>query len=240
MLSEKEGGDVADAISTTQTKLEDVVGCIRVLRERIDHDPRFEVFVEKIAEWEKHRAVLTDILKPLQSVTTPNLEEILYETKKLIEVLHDMTGEELSAIRSRLRATIAELVESIWLLVYEMEVPKRNPRHGKKRQQVVDVQVFFRGGGVRQACMLLERDNHRIFATPGGEALLGDQDLRTYHEQTYSPLGRSVVQMLHDPDGRDLRVVMPLHCIQSWAGIYAKVDIESLRGIASGDGEEIL
>ncbi len=84
------------------------------------------------------------------------------------------------------------MVESIWVLVYIIDVPKAKPRKGTKQLRVADMQVFFRDGGVRQ--LFVYHDGYAVspknYVTFDGKAQqkVLDQDLRNYDEKTYDLL----------------------------------------------------
>ena len=204
MLPSRKGSTVAANILDMQLKLEDLNECIRTLNTKIDGHRNCATVVDEIADWNQQCGALTDTLKRLQSPIMSNMEAVLQDTKKLVEALHQVQGRELNRIRLRLRANIAQLVESIWVLVYDMEVSCVNPRRGTKRQRVADVQVFFQGGGIRHLCILSGPNTHQVFTEPTGE-VPKEQDLRTYNEETYRPLGKSAVQVLYGPPDRDFK-----------------------------------
>lgn len=182
-------------IEERQLLIDELDRRIEEFKAKMDRDPRYSILADKIVQWSERREKELEALEQLRTRTTNAVGESLRDAQSLITALTSAGEENKNELRLRLRARIAELVKEIWILPYDVEVPKKQPRTGNRRQRVADVQVFFRDGGVRMLCIRGSGESCAVMS-PNGEwvadgrmlRLPVSEDLRQYDEKTYNEL----------------------------------------------------
>ena len=179
-------------VEERQLRIDELDRRIEEFKVKMDRDPRYSILADKVVQWSEQRDKELEALEQLRTRTTKAVGDGLRATQTLIAALRSAPEENKNELRLRLRARIAELVKEIWILPYDVEVPKKQPRTGNKRQRVADVQVFFRDGGIRTTCIIPGHIDQSGQVGPKHRYRPGDtystQDLRNYDPKTYTPL----------------------------------------------------
>ncbi|MGD0897650.1 MAG: recombinase family protein [Thermoguttaceae bacterium] len=180
-----------DELESRQLRLDDLDRRIEKTKKRLDDDPNLDMLLDTLARWSAERREAAAELERLRTQNTSGTTAVLNDTQQLAEALKAAKGEKRMEIRLRLRARIAELVKEIWILPYDVEVPKAPSHKGTKKQRVADVQVFFRAGGVQQLCISGGKACRVIlpFVTYTADGKMAEveywSDLRDYNARTY-------------------------------------------------------
>ena len=185
-------GEAEEQLAGLELQITEFDRQISLLRRKIGADPDLEILTDDVARLVRQRKDTLAELDRIRATIVSPVETVLHDTQALAKAVKTARGEEQNTLRLRLRARIAELVQEIWMLIYDVEIPKTRTRRGNKRQRVADVQVFFRDGGVRQlfVCHAGYAVSPKKYVTLDGKApqKVLDQDLRNYDKKTYDLL----------------------------------------------------
>ncbi len=130
----------AQELNTALEDLTVISGNLDELQTQIDRDPDFAVLLPTVKKWSQKKQAAEILVEKLKGEVTTENATAHQATKHLIAELARKSGQELIAVRLRLRSKIASMVEQI-----EIEIIP-----GKGQQRSLTAKVQFRGGGVKQ------------------------------------------------------------------------------------------
>jgi DNA invertase Pin-like site-specific DNA recombinase len=147
-------------------------------RERIDRNPDIAVYLDVLADLERQWREARAEHDRAKQDSASGAAEAVGEMKSLVKMLRSADPDELAALRSRLRARIAEVVAEGWCLF--TTATKTGSRGRPYKPRVAVVQLHFRGDPERYRSYLIATNlkTGEWWSRSLAEAGLEDVDLR--------------------------------------------------------------
>jgi DNA invertase Pin-like site-specific DNA recombinase len=152
-----------DEVAHWSGRLQDIEHRIGKLTAAMKEGGDFDLGLRLLRDLEAEKKGAVAKLEKVRVERATNEVEVLGETQSLIDLLAEAEGDELLALRTKIKARIAQLVADMRMLI----VPQG-------RQRLAAVQLWFRGG-----------DRHRdylILYTPGSRHTGGGWRVRSFAE----------------------------------------------------------
>ena len=116
-------------------KLLDLDRRIQAVQRAVEEEPDYETQLVLLRRLESKKKATSAELEKARQEQTSNDAETLGEARSLRAILAKCPPEELPDLRTRLKARIRSLIQSVWVLP-----------EGERRRKVATVQVFFHSG----------------------------------------------------------------------------------------------
>ena len=170
----------ADAKATTkhlgalQDRLANIDNRLVVFQKRLLTDDGFESLLTAIRTLETEKKELqAEVRQAKQETLQPASVDLLYEGQQLRKKLHTVTGDELLAVRLKVRAVIRSLVEVIQTRIIETSLEDGDAR-------VIFAKIHFRNGPVKTIAAIHQRYSHKNrfigMTTPKGKIVYSPFD----------------------------------------------------------------
>jgi hypothetical protein len=162
-------------------KLQDLDRKIAAVQKRALENEGIDTLLTLLEGLDKEKKATAARLERLKGEAAQRQPSALADTQGLIDLLAKSEGEERKLLRTKIKARIRQLVESLWVLVWDPTTAIR----------AAEVQVVFRGGKVRLLSLAwLRRGKHRglgtgvglVVAEPGKSSHLADKRLSAYRD----------------------------------------------------------
>lgn len=138
--------ELAERLEALTGRQADIADRLTYYRERLKTDKEFRSLLKTVQDLEEEEDKVKAELRQIEHQTQqPASVDLLDEAKHLQKRLASVEGEELLALRLKLRAVIRSLVETIYTRVVETNINNRTTR-------VLFAEVKFKSGATRTIC----------------------------------------------------------------------------------------
>jgi DNA invertase Pin-like site-specific DNA recombinase len=172
-------GREEEQLAVLEGRRVELEGNVAKAKARIDSGGGVDAILDLLVKWDNDLKEVNREREELASRLATDEGEALTGVQTILPLLRSASGEELTDLRRRLKARIRELVESIWVLVWEINGAVR----------AAEIQVFLRGGVVRALMVAwmhgstysgLSTGIGNVVGRPGDDAHLADKRLSDY------------------------------------------------------------
>jgi DNA invertase Pin-like site-specific DNA recombinase len=155
--------DREEQIAALAGKLDELNEKVSTVEKRVLAEKRIDTLVSLLEKLDKDKKETSANLERLKSELANQQPEALEEVQSLSEFLHRSKGEELTALRMKIKARIKQLVSEVWMLVWDVTPTIR----------AAEIQITFHSGRIRGLVLQwLRRGKHRGLTTGIGGLLV--------------------------------------------------------------------
>ena len=144
-------------LETHEGELAEVDLIIKKTQERIQKSKDIDAILDLLEQLQEKRNLIQESVDSLKAQIKATEDGNLSETKQLIDMLENATGDDLFDLITRVKSVIRSLISEIWILIAENDGFRE-----------CHVQVHFSGGGIRRIFMKTKRGYKITYKTKNG------------------------------------------------------------------------
>jgi len=129
---------IESRLADEEGKLANINAKIEKARQRLLEDADFDLMADLLKELQAQQAESKAVVEKLKAEMIQSTDSDLADAKRLVELLEKATGDELTDLRTRIKARLQSLISEVWILVGV---------RGMRR--VALVEVLLREGGTK-------------------------------------------------------------------------------------------